>query len=176
MKKIIYINQIISLFMFVSIFGWLMEVTGNFIAYKTFENRGFLFSPFLPIYGFGSILFVLIFRYIKINIFNVFIIGMISSTLLEYTTGYLLETIFNKNWWDYSGYIYNINGKISLLSSIGFGLGGILINYIIFPFVKNIYKKVDNYFFIIINLIFVFYLSFDFLFSIIVNINKVFYL
>ena len=44
------------LFMSYSFLGWYIEVILKFIQYKRFINRGFLIGPWLPIYGWGSII------------------------------------------------------------------------------------------------------------------------
>ena len=46
--------------------------------------------------------------------------------------------------WDYSNWYLNINGFVSLFSSIGFAIGGLLIIYGIMPLVKMIVKKINK--------------------------------
>ena len=57
--------------------------------------------------------------------------------MLEYTTSWGLEKLFHAIWWDYSNIPLNIHGRISLFTSLGFGLTGMLIVYIIAPFTVN---------------------------------------
>jgi len=44
------------LFLFFGVIGWLYEVTLAFLYGYGFVNRGFLFGPYLPLYGFGALL------------------------------------------------------------------------------------------------------------------------
>lgn len=53
MKK--NLNNYIIYFMLYSIIGWLYEVFLEVVIYKWgFSNRGVLFGPYLPVYGFGA--------------------------------------------------------------------------------------------------------------------------
>ena len=53
--------------------------------------------------------------------FFLFLGGMILATLLEYATGMLMEKIFNKKLWDYSGIRFNIGGYVCLRYSLLWG-------------------------------------------------------
>ena len=55
-----------------------------------------------------------------------------------------MEKIFNARWWDYSNRKFNINGRICLETMIPFGLLGMLMIYIINPFIIGIYSKLNN--------------------------------
>ena len=57
----------------------------------------------------------------------VFLIAVLVSTLLEYLTGWLLETIFQMRWWDYSGRRFQLHGRICLRNALLFGLLGLAI-------------------------------------------------
>ena len=65
--------------------------------------------------------------------------------VLEYLTSYFMELIFKARWWDYSNKKFNINGRICLETAIPFGLGGMLIMYVINPiFVGFLNRLSDN--------------------------------
>jgi len=52
--------------------------------------------------------------------------------ILEYPTSYILEKLFHARWWDYSDLPLNINGRTCVITSLGFGIGAIIImNYLI---------------------------------------------
>ena len=49
------IRNIFLIFMACSFLGWIYEVSvGIFETHVGYVNRGFLFGPYLPIYGFGG--------------------------------------------------------------------------------------------------------------------------
>lgn len=133
-------RNIISLFFIYGLVGWIVEFTFYGITNGIFANRGFLHLPLLPIYGFGGIAVTLIFRK---NQDNVFIKSAIIVSVLEYITSVILEQLYGYRWWDYSNNPWNINGRICLLNSLMFGLGGYVIAKFISPFL-NIKLNMKN--------------------------------
>jgi len=118
-------------FIVYSFLGWICETIYCSILDKKYINRGFLKGPFCPIYGVGALMVITILNPVADNIILLFFSGMIFTSILEYMTGFLLEVLFNLKWWDYSGYKFNIQGRVCLLNSILFGiLSVITVNYI----------------------------------------------
>lgn len=133
----------ILLFFSYSFTGWLMEVIVKLIQYKRFINRGFLIGPYCPIYGWGAILITLLLKKYLDDPLALFLFGMFICSILEYYTSYFMEKLFNARWWDYSTKKFNINGRICLDTMIPFGLLGMLIMYVINPFLFNIYYSIN---------------------------------
>lgn len=80
-----------------ALFGWIYEVLLILIRSHKFENRGVLFGPFLPIYGFGVLLLLFALRkfmskkHTTNNIFytSLFVFTVVTFTFIsfiEYTT------------------------------------------------------------------------------------------
>lgn len=124
---------IVLLFFVYGVIGWLIEFVFYGITNGIFVNRGFLHLPILPIYGFGGALATIIFRK-KQN--NVFIKSAIILSTLEYITSWIMEKMFNLRWWDYTENPLNINGRVCLLNSLMFGLGGYVIAKFISPYIN----------------------------------------
>lgn len=125
-----------------SVYGWCYETIFCSIQKGSFVNRGFLFGPYLPIYGFGA-LFVIFLLHANMNKIHQFFLCMVVTSVLEYLTSYLLEVIFDRKWWNYNNYTLQLNGRICLLASLLFGiLGVLLINYF-HPRVKNITNNIS---------------------------------
>jgi uncharacterized membrane protein len=62
-KKIdIVIRNILLLFILFAVCGWIYEVIWTYFDDGVWTNRGFLFGPWLPIYGFGGMLIYGIFQ------------------------------------------------------------------------------------------------------------------
>ena len=123
--------------------GWIYESIFCTIKAGKWENRGFLFGPLCPIYGAGGVAITAIADafYAHGHDFlwwQVFIISFFGSIVLEYSTSWILEKLFHAYWWDYSDMPLNIQGRVCLLYSIGFGVGGLLVVYGIAPFTRNI--------------------------------------
>lgn len=105
----------------------------------TFVNRGMYHGPYLPIYGIGSVILFLFLHNLRKHPVRVFILSSVLCTLLEYYAGLWLEWRWGIRWWDYSGQLYHLNGYICLSSSVGFGLGGILLICIFQPVFNKLY-------------------------------------
>lgn len=80
-----------------ALIGWIYEVSWFLIVRNKFVNRGVLFGPFLPIYGFGVLILLLLLKkfmskkhlasntiYTSISVFT--IVTFIYTTIIEYTT------------------------------------------------------------------------------------------
>ncbi|MDQ2088167.1 putative ABC transporter permease [Herbivorax sp. ANBcel31] len=126
-------------FVIYSFIGWLYETILTSIALGRFVNRGVLSLPLCPIYGFFCLFLILIFSKIPSKAFTVFIISTVVISILEYLSSVLIEIIFNELWWDYSHWTYNLHGRISLYTSVGFGLASVLL-------IKFIHPKLYSFF------------------------------
>jgi uncharacterized membrane protein len=140
-----YINLIL-LFLIYSFFGWIWESIYISINDKKITNRGFLNGPYIPIYGFGGI-FVYIFLNkfftysLDVNIIYIYVLGLLSATVIEYLTSFILEKTFNAQWWDYSNKKMNINGRICLEASLFWGLLSVIFIELVNPIlIKYIYR------------------------------------
>ncbi len=130
-------------FIFFSFLGWIMEVIISLIKYRKFVDRGFLLGPYCPIYGIGCICFIYIIGAFESNLFILFIINTIVGSIIEYSTSFILEKWFNARWWDYSRLPLNINGRICIPFSFGFGFGGMLAQ-LINPYIQNLWHSIPG--------------------------------
>lgn len=122
-------------FIITAFIGYIYECVAMTVWSGRWDNRGFMFGPVIPIYGVGCLLGFLFFGNIikEYTIWQVFLAGFLGSAVLEYPTSLIMEKIFHTRWWDYSVGPWNIEGRVSLLSSLGFGLGAVIIVYVINP-------------------------------------------
>ena len=127
------LEKYVSYFFIYSFIGWIFEVIITLFQTMEFENRGYLVLPFLPVYGFGAILISLVFKNDDYQWFHVAIVGGIIATALEFVTSYGLEKMLNITLWDYGAMQYNIQGRISLLTSVFFMFGAVLIVKVLNP-------------------------------------------
>lgn len=141
------------IYMFYSIIGWCIEICESFIREKRFVNRGFLIGPYCPIYGVSILAILFFLKDYKDRPFGMFIISMVICGLIEYLGSFILEKIFKTRWWDYSHKKFNINGRICLDNLIFFGLGCLLVMYIIEPFILKLILKIPSPILITISLI-----------------------
>lgn len=106
------IRDLVWLFFIYSFAGWCIEVCYAAFRRKQFVNRGFVSSPLCPIYGIGGVLFAVFLPELTQDPFFLFLWGMVLASLLEYSTGMLMEKIFRRKLWDYSNIKYNLSGYI----------------------------------------------------------------
>ncbi len=123
---------IISFFLY-SFLGYCCEVIYCSIPQKRFINRGFLYGPYLPIYGFGSLIVTILLDPLSSWPLAVFLLAFVLTSCLEYFTSWLLEKLFSVKLWDYSKHKVNINGRVCLLNSTLFGLLGLFAEYVVQP-------------------------------------------
>lgn len=135
------VEKAIIYFFIYSFLGWSLEVIFAMYVERTFVNRGFLFGPICPIYGFGALILIGSLRNVKGNKILKFIIAVIAFSVFEYIVSYILEILFNQRWWDYSNDILNLNGRISILYSLVWGILGIFFTEKLHPFVRKKVKK-----------------------------------
>ena len=160
-------ERIFYVFMFftVAIIGWLWEGIYDLLQFGVLANHGVLFGPWEPLYGSGAVLlYYLLNRYRKYPVI-VFMGSFVFCTIVEYCTGYYLETTKGTTWWTYHNIPFNIDGRICLMSSIVFGLAGILLIYFIAPKLKKLYNKLSYKALSIIVLILLALLTIDFMYS-----------
>ncbi len=142
-------------FMFYSIIGWLYEVFLEVVVYKWgFTNRGVLFGPYCPVYGFGAIAFIFtVYRLIKgkplkekmLMIPVIFLGCMAIATAIELVTSYICEAIMGYwPWQTYADYKINFQARIALSPSIRFGIGGVVFLYLLQPFFEKICNKMNE--------------------------------
>ena len=101
--------------------GWIWESGYVSIRKRRFVNRGFLYGPWIPLYGSGAMVMLFLALPLKDNLFLVYIVGMLGATLLELITGWAMETIFKVKYWDYSNQKIQYKGYICLSSSLFWG-------------------------------------------------------
>lgn len=137
------INLIMMFFIFCFV-GWVWEVSLAFISEDMFVNRGTLHGPWLPIYGTGGVIILVLLKKLREKPALEFVAAMVLCGCLEYFSSWYLEmTHDGQRWWDYTGYFLNINGRICAEGLLTFGLGGLTIVYLLAPALDNLLSRID---------------------------------
>lgn len=123
------VDTIVLSFFIYSVLGWICEVVYCSVPKKKFINRGFLYGPYLPVYGFGATFVVVLLQNFTSHWYLVFIFGVLITSVLEYFTSFALEKLFKVKLWDYSTYPLNINGRVCALNSTLFGILSLILVY-----------------------------------------------
>ncbi len=124
---------IATLFVIGSVTGYIIELLfRRFVSQKRWVNPGFMVGPYIPLYGFGTLI---LFGISNINwdsfglpnwasiLITLFVIG-ISLTLIELIAGLIFIKGLHMKLWDYSNRWGNFKGLICpLFSLLWFGAG-----------------------------------------------------
>lgn len=146
--------------------GWVWESIILPISRKQIPyNRGFLNGPWIPIYGFGAILVIILFNY-KYPFYVLFLSSGVVACLLEYITSYIMERVFCRRWWDYSNKLFNLNGRICLEGFVCFGLFSVLVIKYIQPFFEQKLININKMALLIISVLLTVFFIVDVIFSI----------
>ncbi|WP_147387339.1 putative ABC transporter permease [Fusobacterium ulcerans] len=141
------------LFMLYSLIGWIYETILFSVEEGYFINRGFNFGPYIPIYGFGAvIIMIVISKFIvesdennkfSMRPLKIFILILVLSTVAELIGSYIMEYSLGIILWDYTDEWMNFQGRISPKTSFIFAAGGTAAYYTIQPLGKKIIDKVS---------------------------------
>ena len=134
-----FIADYYIIFCVYALIGWIYEVSWYLIVEHVFVNRGVLFGPFLPIYGFGILILLLVLRRFM-NHKHVISNGFYSSLSLFTITTFIVTTIIEYT----TPKIYRVDYFLGR-----YGLLLFLINLIVIVFVNLIvyfshHKKIKN--------------------------------
>lgn len=153
-EKIKYeLRMYFFLFMLYSLIGWIYETILFSVEEGYFINRGFNFGPYIPIYGFGAvIIMIVISKFIvesdennkfSMRPLKIFILILVLSTVAELIGSYIMEYSLGIILWDYTDEWMNFQGRISPKTSFIFAAGGTAVYYTIQPLGKKIIDKVS---------------------------------
>ena len=126
---------LVIVFFIASIVGWIYEVLFYLLFDGVLVNRGFLYGFYVPVYGMGALLIVILLKRFKKNLVIFFVLTMIVTGVLEYAIGALMFGLYHKTWWSYDGLFLNINGYVCLRSVVSFAVGGLLLIYVVEPLI-----------------------------------------
>lgn len=137
------LNLVMMFFIFCFV-GWIWEVTLAFITEGMFVNRGTLHGPWLPIYGTGGIAILVLLKKLRSRPALEFVAAMALCGAIEYFSSWYLEiTHDGQRWWDYTGYFFNLNGRICAEGLLTFGLGGLAVVYLLAPALDDLLRRAN---------------------------------
>lgn len=152
-------------FYFYCFFGWIFESTYVSIKSRHFVNRGFMRGPFLPIYGSGAIMMLVVSMPFQDNLILTYLAGCVGATLLELVTGMTMEALFKVRYWDYSNQKFNYKGHICLSSTIAWGFLTIFMTQFLHKGVEKIVLSIPYNILTILTIVLSVYIVVDFTLS-----------
>ena len=135
----------ILLFLAFSFAGWLWEVSLFLVQDHELYNRGLLHGPWLPIYGLGGLLIVLLLTRFREKPAAEFTAAILLAGVVEYSIARYLELgPLHSRYWDYHNMLANLDGRICVLSLATFGLMGMLVVYLVAPWLDQHFSKLPG--------------------------------
>ena len=135
------VTTLILMFFLFAFLGWCWEVMLYLVTSATFVNRGVMHGPWLPIYGTGGVLVLMVLYKLRDKPWLEFAATVVICGIVEYFTAYYLETVYDRRWWDYAGYFLNLHGRICAEGLLVFGLGGMAVVYFVAPMFDNLLHR-----------------------------------
>ena len=157
--------SLILLFFTFSIIGWLWEVGLYLVQEGEFVNRGTMFGPWLPIYGTGGVLVVVLLKRFVDKPWLTYLLTVLICGTVEYVSAWYLWENRHVKYWDYSGFFGNIQGRVCLEGLIIFGIGGCAFIYILAPLFDELFKQIPKKAVICLCCILLFLFACDFVYS-----------
>ena len=118
--------QWLFLFYFYCFGGWCFESAFVSLKSRKWVNRGFMRGPFLPLYGSGAMMMLVVSRPFADNI------------VLTYAA------LFKMRYWDYTNRFMNFQGHICLRSSLAWGFLTILMTRVIHRPIEGLMYMIPN--------------------------------
>lgn len=136
--------SLIMMFFIISFVGWIWEVSLYLVNTGGFVNRGYLFGPWIPIYGTGAMMIMILLSSMRKNPMLEAIGAVIVSGIIEFATSWAMEMMYGMRWWDYTGYFLNLDGRICAEGLFVFAVGGMIFIYFLGPTIDTILSKIPQ--------------------------------
>lgn len=144
-KRCYWVWSVVALFFAFSMAGWLWEVAYSLAGTGRLVNRGVLHGPWLPIYGSGACLILVLLYRFRPRPAVEFLLAVTLCGALEYSTGLYLElTHDGQRWWDYQDHFLNLHGRVCAEGLLLFGIGGMVAVYLLAPWLDRLLTRVPR--------------------------------
>ena len=133
---------------------FLFSFLGHIVENLTYTNvdSGILFGAWTPIYGIGSIIIIIINKYLDRFLFKwylkiplLFIISSFILAIVESIGGYYIEYVFGRIFWSYPDHFIPIGKYTSVQMMILWGFSSVLLIYVLVPLVNRFIDKIPTY-------------------------------
>lgn len=137
------VYSLVLMFLLFAFVGWLWEVAIGLVQGGVFVNRGVLHGPWLPIYGTGATMILVVLARFRKKPVAEFFLAIVLSGAVEYFTSWYLEMMHGgMRWWDYTGYFLNLNGRICAEGLLVFGVAGAAVVYFLAPAIDGVIRRI----------------------------------
>jgi hypothetical protein len=158
-------QNLILLFFAFSFVGWVWEIIYFFVNTGSFFNRGTMYGPWIPIYGVGGTFVLILLKDVREHPLLTFFLSILICGVIEYSTATILWATRHLKYWDYTGFFFNIQGRICLEGLLVFGFGCSAAIYFLAPILDEIISKIPKSIKTVLIISFVCLFTIDLLFS-----------
>ena len=137
--------KIFILFLLGCIFGtYYEEILWRFTNGEWVNRQGLIFGPFSPIYGIGVSIFAIFLgkNNEKRSIIKTYLYSALIGGVAEFTMSWFCDVVMGVKFWDYTGYFLNIGGRTTIPFMLFWGLLGLILMKVIYPFLSKIVEKI----------------------------------
>lgn len=134
--------NVLALFIIFCFVGWAWEVFLHIIRDGEFVNRGTLHGPWLPIYGAGGALIIVLLSAFRKNPVAEVVLTVVVCGLVEYLSAKIIEDGSMTRYWNYKGYFLNLDGRICFEGMLIFAVMGMVAVYLAAPALDNLLSKI----------------------------------
>lgn len=131
--------KLVSLFFIGAFLGDVTETIYCFLTTGIWMSRSsVIYGPFSIVWGIGcALLTALLYRYKDKSDGYIFLSGTLLGGAYEYICSVFTELAFGTVFWDYSGFTFNLGGRINLLYCFFWGIAAVVWVKWIYPFLSR---------------------------------------
>lgn len=127
--------KLISLFFIGAFLGDVTETVFCLVTTGVLMSRSsVVYGPFSIVWGLGcSLLTLFLYRYRNKGDRYIFVAGTLLGGAYEYICSVFTELVFGTVFWDYSGFVFNLGGRINLLYCFFWGIAAVVWLKVFYP-------------------------------------------
>lgn len=135
--------KLVSLFLIGAFLGDIIETIFCWITMGRLMSRSsVVYGPFSIVWGLAcALLTAMLYRYKNKSFVSIFLAGTILGGVYEYICSVFTEIVFGTIFWDYSGFTFNLGGRVNLFYCLFWGVAAVVWLKIIYPFLSGLIEK-----------------------------------
>lgn len=136
--------KLVSLFFIGAFLGDITETIFCLLTTGILMSRSsVVYGPFSIVWGLGCALLTLfLYRYRNKSDRYIFMAGTLLGGAYEYVCSAFTELVFGTIFWDYSGFAFNLGGRINLLYCFFWGIAAVVWLKLIYPLLSGLIEKI----------------------------------
>lgn len=135
--------KLFCLFLVGAFLGDITETIFCFFTMGRLMSRSsVVYGPFSIVWGLGcALLTVILYRIRNKSDSYIFVAGTLLGGAYEYVCSVFTELVFGTVFWDYSGFLFNLGGRINLLYCFFWGIAAVVWMRLLYPFLSRQIEK-----------------------------------